>query len=348
MSAILKPAWSDSPVRAGWFSAVCLLVVALTVGPAWCQDTTTPNASSARPPVAPDVVASTDSTVSDSTAKSGPGNAGSKVKQTAERLTDVFSPAKIVASIIVLLVGWVSIRLSTWILTLGGERFSRHRLKFAKLVPIVRICIWTLAIYVIIVDIFSPSTNALFAFTASAGVAIGFASQDILKNIFGGIVIILDRPFQVGDKIQVGSHYGEVTGIGLRTVRIVTPDDNLVSVPNSEIVNQSVSNANAGALDCQVGVEFNLHVDTDTQRVRSILYETAATSPYVFLAKPVVVVFRNAFDHVPMMKAKVKAYVFDNRQENAFASDITERGTRALCEAGLSMIDQPTVESEAS
>ncbi|MCB0314052.1 MAG: mechanosensitive ion channel, partial [Calditrichaeota bacterium] len=53
--------------------------------------------------------------------------------------------------------------------------------------------------------------------------AIGFAAQDILKNIFGGLMLLLDRPFQVGDKIEAGGHYGEVVQIGLRTVRIVTP-----------------------------------------------------------------------------------------------------------------------------
>lgn len=324
-------------VRSGFLAGLWIAAaIALTTGTVQAQDSAT-----VAPPAA-EATAQADSLSQRAAegaqaAKEGGSETRAKVQQTAEKLTDVFSPAKLVASFVVLAFAWLTIRVSTWILTLLGERFGRHRLKFAKLVPIVRILTWTLAVYVIIVDVFSPSTNALLAFTASAGVAIGFASQDILKNIFGGVVIIIDRPFQVGDKIQVGSHYGEVTSIGLRTVRIVTPDDNLVSVPNSEIVNQSVSNANAGALDCQVGIDFTLPPEVDTRRVRSILYETAATSPYVFLQKPIVVVFRDAYDHAPLLKAKVKAYVFDNRQENAFASDITERGKRALLEAGIGM-----------
>ena len=102
--------------------------------------------------------------------------------------------------------------------------------------------------------VFEVDAATLLAAGAALGVAIGFAAQDILKNIFGGLVIIADRPFQVGDKIQVAGTYGEVTAIGTRSTRIVTPDDNLVSVPNSQIVDGQVANANAGALDCQVGV----------------------------------------------------------------------------------------------
>ncbi|MCI0697073.1 mechanosensitive ion channel family protein [candidate division KSB1 bacterium] len=71
-------------------------------------------------------------------------------------------------------------------------------------------------IYFIIAAVLSPPIETLIAVTASAGIAIGFASQDILKNIFGEIMILLDRPFQVGDKIEVGSYYGEVAQIGLR------------------------------------------------------------------------------------------------------------------------------------
>ena len=60
--------------------------------------------------------------------------------------------------------------------------------------------------------------------------------MSLLKNLFGGLILVYDQPFQVGDKIRVGGTYGEVKSIGLRSTRIVTPDDNLVSVPNAQVV----------------------------------------------------------------------------------------------------------------
>ena len=206
-----------------------------------------------------------------------------------------------------------------------AERWTNLRMLIKRLIPIVRVIGWSFVLYVIIADIFAPPIQTLIAVTASAGIAIGFASQDILKNIFGGIMIILDRPFQVGDKIQIGDHYGEVLQIGLRSVRIVTADDSLVAIPNSEIVNQSVSNANAGEFNCQVVAEFYLPLDIDIVKLKKIAYKAAAVSRYVYLNKPITVIFKNEIHQGrSLFKVRLKAYVLDLRYEFSFMSDMTE------------------------
>lgn len=258
-----------------------------------------------------------------------------QLSQTAERLGGIFSLGNILAALLMLMGTYLLVRIITWLIGIAATRFGQYRLKLMMLIPIVRILMWAGAIYFIIAGIFSPSTDKLFAFAASAGLAVGFAAQDVLKNIFGGILIILDRPFQVGDKIQVGSHYGEVINIGLRTVRLVTPDDSLVSVPNAEIVNQSVSNSNAGALDCQVVVELFLPPHVDLKLAKKLVYEAAATSRFVYLKKPIVVMIQDAYDKGFLTKLKVKAYVLDTRYEFAFASDVTERAKAVFVEAGF-------------
>ncbi len=133
-----------------------------------------------------------------------------------------------------------------------GEICGLFRLFFKRTIPPFRIIFWTVVLYEIITLILAPPLETIVAVSAVVGLSVGLASQDILKNIFGGIVILPDHPFQVGDKIQAGGHYGEVKQIGLRTMRIQTPDDNLVSIPNAEIMNQAVSNANACEPNCQV------------------------------------------------------------------------------------------------
>lgn len=330
------PAGSEEAVPAGTDTSRQVTVVPLAA-PDTAAAASAPavgtRIDTARTPGAP--LAPVGSEVTGKKADEKPKGTGMGLKDTASRLGDVFSPGKILAAAVVLLIAYLAIRITAFVLGLVAERMGQYRLKLMKLVPIIRIFTWITAIYLIIVDIFSPSMNALVAFTASAGIAIGFASQDILKNIFGGILIIMDRPFQVGDKIQVGSHYGEVVSIGLRTVRIVTPDDSLVSVPNSELVNQSVSNANAGALDCQVSVEFRLPPDVDLLMAKKIVYEAAATSRFIYLRKPIAVVVQDEFREWFLTKLKVKAYVLDARYEFAFASDVTETAKQAFAEAGI-------------
>jgi len=233
--------------------------------------------------------------------------------------------SKIFISLIIFFIAFLIIRFVTKFIELLGERWGPFRLVVKRIVPILRISGWTIVIYFIIAFVLAPPIETLIAVTASAGIAIGFASQDILKNIFGGIMILFDRPFQVGDKISIGNHYGEVIQIGLRTVRLVTADDSVVSVPNGEIVNQSVSNSNSGQFNCQVVAEFYLPADVDLIRLKKICFLAAAVSRYAYLKKPITVIIKNEImEGRSLLKIRLKAYVVDLRYEYAFASEMTE------------------------
>jgi small-conductance mechanosensitive channel len=142
--------------------------------------------------------------------------------------------------------------------------------------------------------------------------------------VFGGLIIILDRPFQVGDKITVDGTYGEVVSIGLRATRLVTPDDNLVSVANQKVVEGKVANANAGTLVCQVVVDLYLPGWVDVVEAKQIAIDAASSSKYLYLDKPVVVNVKDEFKETFLTHLVVKAYVLDTRYEFAFASDVTE------------------------
>ena len=231
---------------------------------------------------------------------------------------------RIFLAILVFLVFMYTIRWITWTLDKLAERSAARRLLFKRIAPVAKILLWIFAVYVIIIYIFEVTGAALISAGAAAGVALAFAGQDVLKNIFGGLIIIADQPFQVGDKITIGGTYGEVVSIGLRSTRIVTSDDNLVSVPNSQVVESQVSNANAGELHCQVVVDLYLPGWTDATKAKSIAYSAAATSKYVFLDKPIVVIVQDDFKEMSLIRLSVKAYVFDCLNELAFKSEVTE------------------------
>ncbi|MDA0874436.1 MAG: mechanosensitive ion channel, partial [Bacteroidetes bacterium] len=222
-----------------------------------------------------------------------------------------------------------------WLLDRLAERSAERRLFYKRLVPLVRILVWSIGLYVVIRFVFQVNAQSLVAATAAIGVAVGFAAQDLLKNIFGGLVIISDRPFQVGDKISVAGTYGEVASIGLRSTRIITPDDNLVSVPNAQVVDSQVANANAGALDCQVVTSLYLPGWVDERLARRLAYEAAASSKFVYRRKPIVVLVKDEFDKVFLTHLMVKAYVIDTRYEFLLMTDITERCREAFREHGL-------------
>jgi small-conductance mechanosensitive channel len=254
---------------------------------------------------------------------------------------DVFNAisfSKIFWTVILLLIGYYLTKLSIKILDLVSEKSVRLRITIKSIIPVARIIIWTIIIFAIVKGIYNPPFETVIAVTASVGIAIGLASQDLLKNVFGGIALLIDRPFQVGDKIEAGKYYGEVIEIGLRATRIVTADDSTVSVPNAELMNSSVSNSNSGELNCQVVAEIYLPVNVDTQMVRKIAIEAAQVSRFVYLNKPIVAVFFNEVVEVrPYLKLRLKAYVLDVRYEAQFKSDMTEITIRELIKAGIPM-----------
>ncbi len=277
-------------------------------------------------------------------------NSGNILLQGQNQVKWELTVGKLLWAIIIFIIALLVIKYLSLILERIGERWTKFRWTIKGIIPVIRIFGWTIILYFIIAAILRPPIQTLIAVTASAGIAIGFAAQDILKNIFGGIMILFDRPFQTGDKIQVGNYYGEVVNIGLRTVRIVTPDDSLVSIPNSEIVNQSVSNANSGESNCQVVAEFYLPPHIDISKTKHIAYRTAAVSRYVYLNKPIGVIFKNEIhEGRSLLKMRLKAYVLDIRYEFPFMSEMTETVITELLKEKivsteqLSLINDPSV-----
>lgn len=251
-------------------------------------------------------------------------------------LEELVSFERVFWAIIIFIFGMLFIKLTTKILDVFAEKSAKYRITIKGLVPVVRISLWTIIFYIIIAGVFKPPTETLIAVAASLGIAVGFASQDIFKNIFGGIMIIFDRPFQVGDKIEVGSFYGEVVKIGLRSTRIVTADDSLVTIPNGDLMTKSVSNSNTGEANCQVVAEIYLPITVDTEKVRQIAIEAAQVSKYIYLNKPIFVLFFNEVkERRSYYKMRLKAYVLDIRYEFAFKSDMTELVIKELLKQGI-------------
>src|SRR5690554_1891936 len=256
---------------------------------------------------------------------------GVDLPETPNEVLQILSFGKIFWALVLLVVAYLFIRLLVRILEAFAEKSAQVRITIKSVVPVVRIVLWTLFLVAIIKGVFNPPLETLLALGASVAIAVGLAAQDLLKNVFGGIMLLFDRPFQVGDKIEIGSHYGEVLEIGLRATRLVTPDDSVVSVPNMELMNAAVSNANMGELNCQVVAEIILPLDVDTQKVRKIATEAAQVSKFIYLNKPIVVLFFNEmFERRSYLKMRLKAYVMDIRYEFQFKSDMTEIVVREL------------------
>ncbi|MGE4397398.1 MAG: mechanosensitive ion channel family protein [Sulfurimonas sp.] len=248
----------------------------------------------------------------------------------------IISLSKVLWTLLFFALAYVSIALFTKTLEFFAEKSSRLRISIKGLIPIIRIALWTLFVVIIIKVIYNPPQEMLLTALASVAIAIGFATQDLLKNIFGGIMLLFDRPFKVGDKIKVGENYGEVINIGLRATRIVTPDDSMVVIPNMSLMNTDLSNSNSGELYCQVVAKIMLPVDAPTDKIRKIAIEAAQVSRYIYLNKPIEVLFTNKiYQRKSFLDMELKAYVMDIRYEFKFKSNMTEIVIKELLSQGI-------------
>jgi len=254
-------------------------------------------------------------------------------------------PDTVIWAIIIVLLAWVLARASGALLDALARRAPRARFFFKLLDPFAGLAVWAIAAFVVL-SIFAPSRDTLIAVLASVGIALGFGAQDIVKNVIGGLVILVDRPYQLGDRVRVGDAYGEVDHIGLLSTKLTTPDDTRVTIPNSEILLGKAWNSNSGVPDCQVVTDLFLPADTDPSVAREIAYEAAYTSPFLLLGKPVTVLIQDRFLECPYLQVRIKAYVYDHGFEPRFQSDVTIRaktefGRRGLLDAGWARRTSP-------
>lgn len=188
-------------------------------------------------------------------------------------------------------------------------------------------------VYWMIVGILKPPEQLMLALAGSAAVATGFALKDVAASIIAGLLLLFDRPFQVGDRVSFGDTYGEIISIGLRSVRLNTLDDNLVTIPNSRFITEVVSSGNAGALDMMVVCEFHVALDADLEKAQELIHEAIVTSRYVYLKKPVSFAVNEVVTAERLaIRISAKAYVMDVHYEKAFQSDIVVRVSKLFLE----------------
>jgi len=159
-------------------------------------------------------------------------------------------------ALLVAVLGWMGLRLSARVLDDLGERFTDRRLAFKKAKALSRFALWLLIAVLVLTSSLDLDSENLWALMGAVGVAVGLAFKDLVGSLIAGVILLVDEPFQVGDRVRFGDTYGEVTFIGLRSVRIVTLDDNLVTIPNHRFLTDAVASANAGELDCMVVIPF--------------------------------------------------------------------------------------------
>lgn len=166
--------------------------------------------------------------------------------------------------------------------------------------------------FVTALDSAGVKTSAVLASLGIVGLTIGFAARDSLSNLISGLIIFLDRPFVIGDLVEIDGNYGEVQRITLRSTRIVTVDGKMLAVPNIDVVNKTVTSY-TNFPHLRIDLPVTIGINENINKARQLLLGLVKNNP-VYMGDPaprVVVQELNDYNTLIVLKAWI-----DNEREH--------------------------------
>ena len=174
-----------------------------------------------------------------------------------------------------------------------GDRMSRDLLPLAQRVAQVVIVLVGLTV---ILQHFHIEVGSLLVTLGVGSLAVGLALQDTLANIIGGVILYTDRPFRLGDRVQLDTgEVGDVVDIGIRSTRLLKLDRHVVIVPNANLVRNRIVNLSLPDESNTLSVEFRVAPESDLARAKAVALEVAS-GVAEFQPEPAVRVAVKAYD----------------------------------------------------
>ena len=245
----------------------------------------------------------------------------------------------------VIVLAWAVTKLIRGMIRLLAEKApARFRLKILRFLPLTRLFMGIGTVAAVTPIFIEPKFQNVLALAVSAGLALAFVFKEYASSLAGSLITILENPYQPGDWIEIDGIYGEVKSIGLRAVRIVTPDDTEVWIPHSRLWEASLFNATSGQQGLLCVADFYLDPDHDAALARERLTEAAQNSPFRRAESPVTVIL---FEKPWGTHYRLKAYARESREQFLFITDLTIQGKAALRSLGIRFAQATYAETKA-
>ncbi|MFM2589978.1 mechanosensitive ion channel family protein [Vibrio sp. TBV020] len=239
-------------------------------------------------------------------------------------------------SFLVIAATWLLLKFISSMVESIGSQFAQYRMLLQKLQSFMQFFIYMSAGILVFMMSFRINDQILTLIGGTLAVSVGFALKDLAASFIAGMTVMVDRPFQVGDRVTFEGNYGDIIAIGLRSVRMRTLNDDIITIPNNKFLSEVTVSGNYGALDMQVVIPFYVGMDEDITLARDLIQEAASSSRYIHLPKPVTVLVKQTItDNYLAIQLTCKAYVVDTAYEKLFETDITLRVMKEFNKHGI-------------
>jgi MscS family membrane protein len=216
-------------------------------------------------------------------------------------------------------------------------RFKTKTTTDERIIPLLQKIVKAVIIILAVVFIFSAwniNISPLLATAGIAGLAIGLAVKDSLANILGGLQLVLDKTFKVGDKVELESgEMGVILDIGLRSTKLKTYDNEVIHIPNGTLANAKIKNFTQPDFSIRVNVKFGVVYGSDAEKVRQVVVEALKKIEEVLEDPEPVVQFLNMSDF--SLDFIARAWVREYTQAYSMKLKMTEEIYKALNKAKI-------------
>jgi small-conductance mechanosensitive channel len=227
---------------------------------------------------------------------------------------------------------------------LGGQELARE---FNPLFGKVGSLFIGLLALITVLQHFGVNVASLVVSLGVGSLAVGLAAQDTLANMFAGFTLLIDRPFRVGERIQLASgEVGDVDAIGMRSTLIKTPEETILVVPNSLLVKERLVNLSRPTRHLTTRGEVGVAYGSDLSRVKEALREAALSSAHVDAERPPVVQLSRFGDFA--VHFTVVFWAHDYLHQALARSEVAEAVYRALAAAGIEIPQLPRAAAPAA
>jgi small-conductance mechanosensitive channel len=137
----------------------------------------------------------------------------------------------------------------------------------------------------VILDTAGVDVTIITVIAGALGIGISLSLQNIITNLFAGLIILIERPIKVGDYVQVGDTVGEVTEISLRATTVVTPQNTAVIVPNSEFISSRVINLSFRGSAVRLTIPITIETDEDPEKLVQLLTTVSEQEPGILTSR---------------------------------------------------------------
>jgi len=200
------------------------------------------------------------------------------VQDQAWNMAVSFAP-KLVTALLILLIGW---KIAKWIGKLVGKALDIRHID-ATLKPFL--CTLITAVIKVAVVLSALSTlgiqsTSFIAVLGAVGLAIGMSLKGTLSNFAGGILILIQRPIQVGEFIEAGGHSGTVSEVNIFNTVLTTPDNKVITIPNNSIATGSLVNYSRNNTR-RVDLTFGIGYEEDIDKARTTINKLIESHPLI-------------------------------------------------------------------